>query len=186
MRTLTWEQVRARRLARGCLLERAGAIVDAVRATGGIQAQVTSAAEPAIGARVDGITRADVEAEIVERRRLVKLHAHRGTLHLVPADDYGLWIGALAGPVDDVTAAIGAAVAGACLTREELADAVGARFGGDVRERLLSGWGYLIGPAEAAGLVCYARRAERRSRSSVPPTGSARGPPSTAPTRSPS
>jgi hypothetical protein len=53
-----------------------------------------AAAELSIAARVDGAVRADVQAELWERRRLVKNWTLRGTIHLHPADELPLWMAA--------------------------------------------------------------------------------------------
>ncbi len=175
MRSYTWESACRRRLARQRLLAPASAtqLVETVRAVGGIQAQILSAAELAIGARVAGITRQDVQAALWEQHALVKTYGPRGTLHLLPADELPLWMAALqaaetlSGPpwyqhaglepsqADDLLDAIGAALDGRCLTRKELADAVTGQVGEWARERLLSSWGELLAPAALAGKLCF-------------------------------
>jgi uncharacterized protein YcaQ len=148
-------------------------MVETVRAVGGIQAQVLSAAELAIGARVADITRQDVQAALWEQHALVKTYGPRGTLHLHPADELPLWMAALqaaealSGPpwyqhaglepsqADDLVNAIGNALDGRCLTRKELADAVASQGGEWARERLLSAWGELLAPAARAGKLCF-------------------------------
>jgi len=175
MRSLTWEQVRRRRLARAFLLEPAPPerLVDVVRAVGGIQAQVLGAAELGIAVRVASVTRRDVQAELWERRRLVKTWSLRGTLHLHPADELSLWMAArraVTGFRDGrwhedegltkararaVLEAIGEALDGRCLLREELAEEVARRVGAWAREPLSSAWGHLIGPAVRTGRLCH-------------------------------
>ncbi len=175
MISFTWESACRRRLARQRLLAPAPAVqlVETVRAVGGIQAQILSAAELAISARVADITRQDVRAALWEQHALVKTHGPRGTLHLLPADELPLWMAALqaaealSGPpwyqrtglepsqADDLLDAIGAALDGRCLTRKELADAVTSQVGEWARERLLSAWGELLAPAALAGKLCF-------------------------------
>ncbi len=58
-----------------------GGLVDRV---GGIQAQDVSAAERGIWARTAGLTAAQLEAQRVNRRSIVRTWAMRGTLHLLP------------------------------------------------------------------------------------------------------
>ena len=84
MKSFTWEMACRRRLARHYLLEpiAKGGMVDAVRTVGGIQAQILSAAELAIGVRVAGVTLPDVQAALWERHTMVKTYGPRGTLHL--------------------------------------------------------------------------------------------------------
>ncbi|HEX5502264.1 MAG TPA: winged helix DNA-binding domain-containing protein [Thermomicrobiales bacterium] len=175
MKSLTWDEVCGRRLARQRLLapapgEELPAVVGAVC---GIQAQVGSAAELAIGARVAGTSQQDVRADIWDERRLVKTYGPRGTLHLLPADELPLWMAALraatllrappwyeaaglaAAQADDLLAAIGDALDGRCLTREELAGEVAGRVGAWARKPLMSAWGELLAPAAYAGRLCF-------------------------------
>lgn len=174
IRSLRWDEVRGRRLARSHLVEPAPAdrLVDVVADVCGLQAQVLSAAELGIGQRVAGVTQSDVRDALWRRHELVKTWSLRGTLHLHPAGDLPLWAAAnrarpgwddavLPGgepwpePVDRLTDAIGDALAAGCLTRSELADVMVARFGEDVREPMMSGWGLLLQPAAYRGLLCF-------------------------------
>lgn len=165
MHALTAQHVAARRVARNHLHERAARdrVVDVVRDICGVQAQVTSAAELALAARVDGVTHDDVRAELWERRTLVKTWGPRGTLHLHPASDLPLWTAALRlrpsglEPAREaaLVAAIGDALDGRCLLRHELAAEVVARVGEWAREGMESGWGELIGVGVRAGRACF-------------------------------
>ena len=141
---VSWSQVCAHRVAGHALHEPAepDRLVDVVRAMCGVHAQVATAAEVSIGVRVSGIDREDVRAALWERRELVRTYGLRGTVHVFPADELGLWLAALAaaprpavkldpavrltdGRLDEVLAAIGAALAGGdALTWPELGDAV--------------------------------------------------------------
>jgi hypothetical protein len=134
---------------------------------------VTSAAELSIGARVEGVDRDAVRAELWERRVLVKTYTLRGTLHLVPAADLPLWLGArrevgdrlergrleLAGVTpaqsEAITEAIGASLGGRPLTREELAEAVVGRLGAWAGAPMRNTWGSMLGPAAVRGLLCF-------------------------------
>jgi hypothetical protein len=60
----------------------------------GVQAQVVSAAELSIGARVDGLKRLDVQKALWQDRTLVKTWAMRGTIHLLAAEDLPLIVAA--------------------------------------------------------------------------------------------
>jgi hypothetical protein len=158
-------------LARSSLTDRAGAdrLVEVVQNVGGIHAQVQASAELQLATRVDGITQADVREELWERRRLVKAWTLRGTLHLHPAAELALWhaarravagsaaelgewrdpAGVLHPPLgrDDVKtirAAVWDALDGRCLLREELAEEVVKRVGPRSRQRLLSGFAFLV------------------------------------------
>ena len=158
---MNWDEVRASRVARSHLADRAPAerLVEVVRDVCGIHAQVMGSAELQLAARVEGITQADVREALWERRTLAKTWTTRGTLHIHPADELSLWTSALRAVEDEedaaVTAAIGEALRGRQLTREELADAVVERVGPEPRERLASGWGWFLGDAAAAGLLCF-------------------------------
>jgi hypothetical protein len=121
--------------------------VDVASAVCGIQAQVITAAELAIAARVEGMSQQDVRDEIWERRRLVKTYGPRGTLHLLPSRELPLWMAAMrareslsepkwyeaAGlepeQAEALLAGIAEALDGRCLTREELAVEVARRAG---------------------------------------------------------
>src|SRR6266516_3698138 len=94
--TVTWNGVRARRLARTFLRTRTGAdrLVDVVGDLGGVHAQVQASAELQVAARVDGIGQADVRAALWEDRQLVKAWTLRGTLHIHPAGELALWFAA--------------------------------------------------------------------------------------------
>jgi hypothetical protein len=170
MRALSWDDVRSRRLAASHLHERAPAerLVQVVRDVGGIHAQVMGSAELQLAARVEGITQEDVRAALWERRELAKAWTLRGTLHLHPADELRLWTGArraVVGPADwdtesledveSVVEAIGDALRGKRLFREELADAVAARVGDGPRQQLASGWGFFLGDAAMSDRLCF-------------------------------
>src|SRR3954449_8944349 len=92
--SLTWEQVRARRLARSSLTERSHDPVDVARRVGGIHAQVQASAELQLAARVDELGQQDVRDALWRDRTLVKAWTLRGTLHLHPADEVALWFAA--------------------------------------------------------------------------------------------
>src|SRR5690349_15876121 len=93
MVSVTWEDVRARRLARSALIQRARAdrLVDVVRDVCGVHAQVQASAELQLASRLNGIGQSDVREALWERRLLVKAWTLRGTLHLHPAAELPLW-----------------------------------------------------------------------------------------------
>jgi hypothetical protein len=172
---MTWEQVRARRLARNHLLHRAAPhqLLDVVGQVSGIQAQVMSAAEFALGARIDGLTAKQVRSELWERRSLVKTYGPRGTLHLLPAREIPMWMAAMRAipnhqgimwyglsglnrlQVDQLVAAFRDALDGRRLTRDKLASEVSARVGPWAQERMRSTWGEMLGPAALSGALCF-------------------------------
>ena len=89
---LTWEQVRAWRLRRHFLAERApsAAMLEVASRLCGVHAQVMSSAELTLLARIDGLEPGAVDAALWQDRTLVKTWAMRGTLHLFPAGELGL------------------------------------------------------------------------------------------------
>jgi uncharacterized protein YcaQ len=174
--TMTWAQVGAWRMGRHHLVERApgSALLDVVAHICGLHAQLMSSAELTAWARV-----ADFEPDAVSRalwqdRTLVKSWAMRGTLHLLPSSEYGLWLGGLGtyrhylkpawskgfGISQDelrrMIAAVGEALDGRELTREELAAEV-ARITGtaDLADKLLGSWGSTLKPATYQGWLCF-------------------------------
>lgn len=99
MPELSAEQIRALRLrAQGLALRcPRTALVDVVRAVGGIQAQLTAAMQLALRARVEDLTVADIHAALADEKSLVRSWLMRGTLHLVASDDLH-WMNALLAP----------------------------------------------------------------------------------------
>jgi hypothetical protein len=158
---MSWEEVREGRLARSHLARRASAdrLVEVVRDICGIHAQVLGSAELQLAARVEGITQADVREALWERRALAKTWTTRGTLHIHPADELSLWTAArraVQGPGRiDLVPAIGDALRGGPLTREQLADAVLEQVPSAPRDELASGWGFHLSDAATAGLLCF-------------------------------
>jgi Winged helix DNA-binding domain len=171
MVSVTWEDVRARRLARSALARPAPAdrLVEVVRDVCGVHAQVQASAELQFALRLNGIGQGDVREALWERRLLVKAWTLRGTLHLHPAAELSLWHAArraVAGPtgelaawrdpagvlhpevgrdeVEAIRAAVWDALDGKCLLREELADEVVSRVGGAHTERLRSGFAFFL------------------------------------------
>jgi hypothetical protein len=183
MLSLTWRQVLRFRLERHHLLRPAAPdrLIDVVGEVCGIHAQVPMSTDLSIGARVDGLTRADIHGEIWTRRTLVRTYGIRGTVHVFPASELPMWLAALrANPapnrdavlqligidqarMDAMVEAIGEALDGRRLTREELGAQVVARVGrwagakrfpafGDMQPL----WWPAIGHAATAGLLCFA------------------------------
>lgn len=97
MRALKWHQVHAWRLSQHGLSPRLNArdVVGAVRRTGGIQAQVMSAAELALCTRVEGLSVEDIKTALWQDHTLVKTWAMRATLHMLAARDLPLYAAAL-------------------------------------------------------------------------------------------
>jgi Winged helix DNA-binding domain len=181
---LEWNAVRRHRLWRHSLLERApaGRLLDVVRQTCGIHAQLMAAAEMSIGVRVD-VTRRDIRAALWQERRLVKTYGIRGTIHLFAADELPLWmaasrarsesagqvearrLGSLGLTPDQVRAlveAMGEALDGRALTLREMGEEVVRRTGPWAAESRndawISGWPVwrmALGSAATAGVLCF-------------------------------
>lgn len=180
---ITWEQALAWRMERHRLVERAPAS-DLVRVVGemcGLHAQLMSSAELSLWARIDDLDRDAVEEALWKRRALVKLWAMRGTLHLLPSAELGVWVSALGTytdrgmtghpDIDELTKAVGRALDGRALAREELALEVeritgAASFG----EYIRSSWGSYLKPASFRGQLCFAPSDDGRVRFTTPAT----------------
>jgi winged helix DNA-binding protein len=178
---LTWTEVTARRMARHALTEAATGLGPAGVAglLCGAHAQVLSAAELSIGRRIAGAVRTDVRRALWEERSLVKTFGPRGTVHLLPTADLPMWTGALsalpssvpthpegvrftAGQADEVIAAIGAALADAELTVDELTEAIADRTGPWAVEQTMEAfqsrwprWRQLTSTAAHRGMLCF-------------------------------
>lgn len=173
---LTWEQVNAWRMQQHGLTTRAdkSAMFSTISRLGAIQAQVMSAAELQIAARVDGITSEDIQAALWGERQLVKSWFLRGTLHLLSAADYPLYIAALSTlkhfrrgswlkfhditpeEFDAMMAGIRGVLTKTGMTREALADAIATHTNAPkLKEKLLSGWGAMLKPASFSGDLCF-------------------------------
>jgi uncharacterized protein YcaQ len=176
MQQLSWQQVNTWRLAQQQLLERAEPVhlLEVVTRLGGVQAQLMSAAELALWARVKAITPAAVQKLLWDERSLLKTWAMRGTLHLLPATELGRFVAACtATPIrrppsyytyhkvapaelDAILATVPTVLSATPITREQLADAVVERTGNpNLREVLLSGWGALLKPSARRGDICF-------------------------------
>ena len=175
MPPLTWADARARRLVRSHLVTpvKWSGLVGMVRDVCGLQAQMLSAAELAISARVVGATSVLIRDALWVERSLVRAWTVRGTIHIVPATDLALWIAALgsrryweskewleregltpreAGAIfDTVVDAMG----DDALTRVQIADAVATRLGKRFRPKIASMWGDLLGPVTYMGRLCF-------------------------------
>jgi len=172
---LTWADARGRRLARSHLTTLApkARLVDVVRDVCGLQAQLLSAAELAISARVAGATQESVRDALWVKKTLVRAWTVRGTIHVIPADDLPLWMAALGTrryweskewlEREQLTAkeagAIFETVHGALeekgSTRAQIADAVVTRLGTKFRPKITSGWGNLLAPLMYMGKMCF-------------------------------
>src|SRR3982074_3815991 len=131
-----------------------------------------SGAELQVAVRVDCKVD-DVRMALWKDRKLVKTWLMRATLHLVPAGDlpfytaamgsYGMrntnawlkWLQITEPELNSVVHAIGEALDGQALTREELIAKVAKGRSERVQAALKSGWGGLLKPVARKGLLCF-------------------------------
>jgi hypothetical protein len=176
--SLTWPEVLAWRLKRQHLDRRAtrGEALGVVRKICGLHAQVMSSAELTLWARVEDLDPDAVQKALWEERSLVKTWAMRGTLHLLPAAELPIWVGAQGvlkpryhapswlrhfgltrKEAEALIAAIPEALADRILTREELAQEVGRLVGSEeLGGKLRHSWGALLKPAAFRGHLLFA------------------------------
>lgn len=172
---VTASQAGAFRLARQGLASIAATapLVDVVRASGGIQAQVMSAAEMAMWTRRRATSRADIQNALWERRDIVRTSAMRLTLHVIAADDLPVYISAIkdmasatlarwharvgATPrhVEALIATVVASLdAGEPMTQQELIARAKKKAGAGMRAWLDHAWS-AVRPAVIEGLIVY-------------------------------
>jgi hypothetical protein len=178
---VTWKRALAWRLERHHLVQRAARseLVRVVRDICGLHAQLMSSAELSLSARIDGLEPDAVQEAVWEHRSLVKLWAMRGTLHLMPAAELGVWVSALGTytnrgmtghpEIDVLTEAVARALEGRVLSREELALAVEQITGApEFGEYVRSSWGSYLKPASFRGGLCFAQSDDGRVRFTTP------------------
>ncbi|MGZ4666085.1 MAG: winged helix DNA-binding domain-containing protein [Frankiaceae bacterium] len=175
--SVTWRQVIAWRLDRHGLTLRAPPMqgLGVAARLCGLHAQLMSSAELSLWARVERVDRATVSQALWEERALVKTWAMRGTLHLLPAQDFPVWQAALSGyrhmrqaswlrgfgltgdELETLVRGVASALDGPPLTRDELAAAVAAGTGSArLGDKLRGSWGSLLKPAAYRGYLCFA------------------------------
>jgi hypothetical protein len=193
MLKLTWSQAANWRIGHQHLDRRAaaGSLLAVASRLCGLHAQLMSSAELSAWARVENLERDAVQRALWQDRTLVKTWAMRGTLHLLPADELPQWHAALATSrrylrasawekyfgitleqLDQLTAAIAAALHGQVMTREELVREIvkitgSAAIGAKIAE---SSWGTILKPAAFAGHLCFGPSLGQRVRFTRPDT----------------
>lgn len=191
---VSWSAAGAWRFAAHGLAERSGEdVADVARRLCGLHAQVMSSAELTAWARVEGLSREAVgDALWGEAPTLVKAWAMRGTLHLLPRDELGLWLGGLStmkhfltpgwargfglqpGQVEQVIEAVGVVLGdrGLVLDRAALAAAVAEEAGDDgLAEALAHSFGSTLKPAAFRGKLVFAEPDGQKVRFAAPPPG---------------
>lgn len=187
---LRWASVLAWRMARQGLSQRAPATQwpDVVARVCGLHGQVQTSAELTLWARVEDLDPTAVTRALWTDRELVRTWAMRGTLHLLPADELAMWVGAqgvlrpryetapwrkafgmTSAEAVAVLDAIRAALDGDPLTRDELGDAVAEQLG-DARlgDATRGSFGTMPKLAAFRGDVCFAPPKSNRVRFTRP------------------
>jgi hypothetical protein len=177
MKVLKWHQVHAWRLSQHGLSPRFSSqdFLQAVTRTGGIQAQVMSAAELAMCTRVEGFSPHDVKSALWQDHTLVKTWAMRGTLHLLSSQELPLYVAArdwqhtarwstyfaefgltTLAQQEAFLFAIPHVLEQGPLTRQQLAEAVAKHTGiAQARDFILSeSWGTPLKPSAYRGELC--------------------------------
>jgi winged helix DNA-binding protein len=190
MLKLNWSQVAAWRVRRHHLDQRApaGSMLAVAHRLCGLHAQVLSSALLTVWVRVEDLDRRAVQRALWEDRTLVKTWAMRGTLHLLPTGDLPLWHAALStsrryrkpalwrrfgltlDELDELTEAIGTALDGCVMTREELAQKVGrlTRSEKFAAKLAYGSWGTILKPAAMTGRLCFGPSIGQRVRFTRP------------------
>jgi hypothetical protein len=173
--TVTPDQAIGRRLERLQLLRPSPDPISTASRIGGVHAQVASAATMIVGVRTEPFAPDQLDAALWRERSLVKTWGMRGTLHYFPAGELPSWVAAFRqrqwppftpaweryhGVTPDdlrrITDAVGEVLPGRVLTREELAaDIAEALDAPALAEKIRSGWGVMLKPAAAGGLLCF-------------------------------
>ena len=177
MTALKWQQVHTWRLAQHGLAPRFTGrdFMQAVERTGGIQAQVMSAAELALCTRAEGLAPHEVRSALWRDHTLVRTWAMRATLHVLTTRELPLYVaarhwqndaswaryfaesGLSPAQQDAYLAAIPHVLEQGPLTRQQLADAVEKHTGiANVRDFILStSWGSPLKPSAYRGELCF-------------------------------
>lgn len=173
MPTIPLPQALAFRLDRQHLSRPADHALTAVRSLIGAQAQVHSAALLQLRARAEaGADAASIDRALYTDRSMVKLWGHRGTLHLMAADDLPMLLGARrqrvdayhawynnegldAGQIDTLVQAVITALQDGPHSRMDLSRRLVPHLGEWARPMLEHSWGGIIKLACALGHVCH-------------------------------
>src|SRR5438128_2476868 len=180
---LGWEEARALRLERHHLHRRAP-LGSELRVAGricGLHAQLLSSAALSLWARIEGTSLEWFQRALWRERTLVKIWAMRGTLHLLPARDLPVYLGALGTyrhyltqrwvkyfgvtrkEIELVIETVGEVLSGRALTRDQHADAVVERTGSKKPGVILRPQGWISPVLLVDGHVEGVWRHERRN-----------------------
>jgi hypothetical protein len=139
----------------------------------GVQAQLMSAAELALWARVENLTQEDVAHALWMDHSLVKTWCMRGAAHLLVSTDLPIYVGGLQrrglrrehewiarygiseSEMNAMVKAIVESLGNGALTRKELTESVVARLGAKARRWVEHSWGGIVKQASLQGLVVF-------------------------------
>lgn len=173
---MEWEQVNAWRMRQQHLDQRVepSGLLEVVSRMNGLHAQLMSAAELQVWARADGITSELIQQALWQTRTLVKTWMWRGTLHIVSAQDFPLFIagrttiksfrrnswlnyhGVTLDELDALMTGVRDVLTDQRITRDQFADQLAAHTGNPkLAELLRSGWGALLKPSASRGDLCF-------------------------------
>lgn len=175
MENVPWTRALARRLRRQHLADPSSDVLATASRLTGLHAQVASATELMAAVRTPSYRLGGLDHALWTDGSMVKTWGMRGTLHLFPASEFPLLASAFRqrqwpkftpaweryhGVTPDdlraITAAVGEVLPGRTLTREELAGEIAAALDRpELAEAIRSGWGQMLKPAAAGGLLCF-------------------------------
>jgi hypothetical protein len=139
----------------------------------GVQAQLMSAAELSLWARVKDLTREDIAEALWRERTLVKAWCMRGASHLLVSADLPIYVagllrhslprerewfkryGVTEHEIDEMVRAVIEALGGEILTRKELSKRVVKRVGNKAKRWVEHSWGGIVKQACLQGLVVF-------------------------------
>ncbi|MGA9542215.1 MAG: winged helix DNA-binding domain-containing protein [Candidatus Sulfotelmatobacter sp.] len=149
-------------------------VVTICRDVCGVQAQVMSAAYLQVWTRNHAITRAEIDSALWNTRTLVKTSLMRQTLHLIPTDEFPIYIAALRptrfaqamrvmqrcgitrGESEALIPLIMQTLSAGPLSRPAIAAAIRPKASKQVRFWMENSWSLVRLPV-AGGLICYGR-----------------------------
>lgn len=172
---ITQSQIAAFRLARHSLIDQNPSDMIAVcQNICGMQAQVMSAAELQFRARKHNLNRSELHNALWKQRTLVKTSLMRQTLHIIPAEDFSIYIMALkksrlAGlwhylakfdvtqkEIDRMNAMVLDLLADGPVPQREIAEKILPKAGKNIQKYMQLAWGIqMFRHALVEGLICY-------------------------------
>ncbi|MFQ5627621.1 MAG: winged helix DNA-binding domain-containing protein [bacterium] len=179
----TQPQVAAFRLRRHHLIDQNPAnLIIVCRNVCGMQAQVAAAAELQFRARIHDLNRTEIQAALWENRTLVKTSLMRQTLHIIPAEDFSIYITALkksrlaslwhyrskfgitqkeGDRLDDLVLEL---LADGPMPQREVAERILPKVGKSIQKYMELAWSIqLFRHALVEGLICYGPEQRKRA-----------------------